>query len=165
MEVFAAWQKRTKIAAEIISNAQENLAQNAIICARQLAGPKSPVHFIFAGGTLLKQPRFMQQLGAQNPKTRPGSIVSPLEREGPGAPWPWPEKPGTPDRPHRRHTKLRALNTAQPATPEISLSDFGIIFTTERRNPRSRHLDKLSVAGAIKLMLSEDAKVPQAILP
>jgi len=81
-EVFAAWQKRDKIAAEIISCARESLAQNAIICARQLAGPKSPVHFIFAGGTLLKQPRFMQQLGAQIRKLRPGSIVSPLEREG-----------------------------------------------------------------------------------
>jgi N-acetylmuramic acid 6-phosphate etherase len=35
---------------------------------------------------------------------------------------------------------------------------------TECRNPRSLHLDQLSVSDAITLMLSEDAKIPKAIL-
>ncbi len=165
VEVFAAWQKSDKIAAEIISNARNDLAQNAIACASQLASPKTPVHFIFAGGTLLKQSRFMRQVSAQIRKLRTGSIVSPLEHEGAwGAvalarnAW----KARSPA--HMANKRARVNPAAQIVAPEISLSDFGKSSPTERRNPRSRHLDKLSVASAIKLMLSEDSKVPNAIL-
>jgi N-acetylmuramic acid 6-phosphate etherase len=35
---------------------------------------------------------------------------------------------------------------------------------TERRNPRSMKLDRLSVTAAVRLMLTEDAKVPRALL-
>lgn len=35
---------------------------------------------------------------------------------------------------------------------------------TEQRNPRSLNLDQLSPAAAIRLMLSEDAKIPAAVL-
>jgi len=75
IEVFAAWHKKDKFAAGIISHARDNLAQSAIGCAKQLGGSRVPVQFIFAGGTLLKQPRFMQQLAAQIRKLRPGSVI------------------------------------------------------------------------------------------
>ena len=35
---------------------------------------------------------------------------------------------------------------------------------TEKRNPRSMKLDRLSVAQAVRVMLTEDAKVPRALL-
>lgn len=35
---------------------------------------------------------------------------------------------------------------------------------TEQRNPRSRHLDRMSVPAAVELMLSEEAKVTRALL-
>src|SRR5439155_6182384 len=35
---------------------------------------------------------------------------------------------------------------------------------TEERHRKSRHLDRLPLAEAIRLMLSEDAKIPRSIL-
>src|SRR5207302_4067201 len=35
---------------------------------------------------------------------------------------------------------------------------------TEQRNPRSMHLDKMSISQAVKLMLTEDSRVPPALL-
>ena len=47
--------------------------------------------------------------------------------------------------------------TESPAEPATN-------SPTEQRNPRSMNLDKLPLRAAIELMLSEDAKIPKAIL-
>jgi len=101
----------------------------------------------------------MQQLGARIRKLRPGSIILPLEREGAWGACHWQKNwnaRSPAHAPHKAPASIPAIN----CLAEISLSDFGKYSPTERRNPRSRHLDKLSVGPRIKLMLSEDAKNP-----
>jgi N-acetylmuramic acid 6-phosphate etherase len=64
--------------------------------------------------------------------------------------------------------KLRPVSTSakrkasKPVSPAIVTSRQ--ISPTEQRNPRSMKLDRLPVKKAVELMLSEDRKVPQALL-
>src|SRR5579859_45524 len=81
-EVFAAWKSGDRIASEIITGARDSLAEDAIACAWQLAGPKTGAHFILAGGVLLKQPEFAKAVRKGLRKIWPDAVVSSLEREG-----------------------------------------------------------------------------------
>src|SRR6202043_55318 len=122
------------------------------------------VRFILAGSILLKQPAFAKRLGARLQKNWPGAIVSPLERESAwGAValaqkvWDGQPKKGVSE-------KIVSKPPRLPSASAADLGKFGKLSPTEQRNPRSRNLDKLSVAAAIKLMLSEDARIPAAVL-
>jgi N-acetylmuramic acid 6-phosphate etherase len=163
--VFAAWKRGDRLAARIIAGAEESLAQDAVQCAQQLAGRVKPVPFILAGGILLKQPQFARQLGVRLRKLWPGAVVAPLERESAwGAVALAQNNFGS-----FTHVPIRSGMGKNKSSPN---ADFGNrlfpqstrLSPTEQRNPRSRHLDKLPPARAIKLMLSEDAKIPAAIL-
>jgi N-acetylmuramic acid 6-phosphate etherase len=57
-----------------------------------------------------------------------------------------------------RAVKSKSLKAAAEEVRSTRLSP------TERRNPRSRHLDKLPAEQAVALMLSEEAKVPRILL-
>lgn len=164
-EVFDSWKNGDKIAADILFGAEESLAEDALACAHKLAGPRAFVRFILTGSVLLKQPAFAKRLGARLQKNWPNAAVAPLERE---SVWgavalaqkiskEWPQK--TSAKSIARETKPQPVPSAT-----ISLGKFGTLSPTERRNPRSRNLDKLSIAAAVKLMLSEDAKIPAAVL-
>ena len=80
-EVFDAWKKGDKIAADILEAAEASLAEDALICAQKLTSAKKSVRFILAGSILLKQPVFAKQLAARLQKSWPGAIVSPFERQ------------------------------------------------------------------------------------
>lgn len=58
----------------------------------------------------------------------------------------------------RRTGKPRISSTPGPVVSSSALSP------TEKRNPRSMQLDRLGIAAAVELMLSEEAKVTQALL-
>src|SRR4051812_39469675 len=64
--------------------------------------------------------------------------------------------------------KLRPVNTSARRKPAKSVSPTIVtsrqISPTEQRNPRSMKLDRLPIKKAVELMLSEDRKVPQALL-
>ena len=163
--VFAAWNRGDKLAAQIIADAGQSLAHEAVECARQLTGRGKPVRYILAGRVLLKQPRFARRLSARLRKLWPGALVAPLERESAWGAVALAQKnfggsAHTPDR-------TSGLNGKRSCDADLgSLSPFPStkLSPTEQRNPRSSRLDQLPPARAIKLMLSEDAKIPAAIL-
>jgi N-acetylmuramic acid 6-phosphate etherase len=165
VEVFALWQKGDEIAAEIINAARESLAQDAVACAMQLADPKTPVQFIFAGSILLKQPLFTKALGAQIKKFWPKAVISPLERESVWGAVALAEKiwSGQPTVEKSLKVVPRTKSEKKSFLPEMPLSQLVKHSPTEARNPLSINIDKLSVAEAIELMLSEDEKIPAAI--
>ncbi len=166
VEVFEAWKRGDKIATDILTSAEESLAEDGIACAKQLADPKSPVHFILAGSILLKQPRFTQALAARLQERWPNAVIAPLERESVwGAVnlaqkvWSGQQSVTKPVKPARATRK-----PAKIAVPNMPLSQLVKLSPTEQRHPLSLNFDKLPVSEAIKLMLSEDAKIPAAIL-
>jgi len=166
-EVFAAWTERDPIAADILKGAAHGLARDAGDCARRLVRRGSPVQFVLAGGVLLGQPRFARNVSKQLRRHWPGSIVTPLNREGA-----W----GAVELARRNfdplNLKSRISNLKSPAPglktqdPRLKTQDSGLrtLSPTEQRNPRSSSLDRLTVDAAIRLMLSEDAKIPAALL-
>jgi N-acetylmuramic acid 6-phosphate etherase len=163
-EVFAAAEERDAIARDILAAAAESLAAAAIACARQLANPRSRVEFILAGSILLKQPGFAKAVATRIKKAFPQASVLPLARE---SAWGAVELvvqsleskvQGQESKDQRPKAKVEGRGSRVEGPQASPLSP------TELRNPRSMHLDKLPTAKAIRLMLSEDAKIPAAIL-
>ncbi|MDB6110040.1 MAG: N-acetylmuramic acid 6-phosphate etherase [Pedosphaera sp.] len=166
VEVFHAWKKGDRIATDILAAAESSLVEDGLACARQLAKPKTPVHFVLAGSTILKQAQFARKIGDQLRKLWPGAVVSPLERE---SVWGavilaqklWSGQPAVEQSPRR--TRKPSL-PKKSLLPELPLSQVARLSPTEQRHPRSLNFDKLPLADAISLMLSEDATIPKAIL-
>jgi len=154
--VFDAAADGDKIARGILEAAAESLADDGAQCARKLAKPGAPVRFILAGSVLLRQPGFAARVRARLLKLRPRATVETLRREG----------------------VWGALELAQEhfghgpdhsaAAREISLhADFvpvsRALSPTEERNPRSLKLDRLSLAGAVTLMIEEESSIAKAL--
>jgi N-acetylmuramic acid 6-phosphate etherase len=166
VEVFSAWRKGDEIAAEIINSARESLAQDAVACAGQLAvNTRMPVQFILAGSTLLKQPHFTREVTARIKKLWPAAVISPLERDSVWGAVALAQKiwSGQPTAPKKLKVPVRPAKGIKSLLPEMSLSQLVKHSPTEQRHPLSLNFDKLSLAEAIELILSEDEKIPQAI--
>ena len=166
VEVFDAWRSGDTRAAAILIPAASQLARDAVASARRLAKRGAPVQFVLAGSVLIKQPRFAQLVREQVRHEWPQARVIALERESA-----WGAVVLA-----RRHldtvtsspseTPLpRQSGYAAGSRPPPAMADLRSrrLSPTEARNPRSRHLDRLSLAAAIELMLSEDAKIPAAL--
>ncbi len=166
IEVFAAWKLRDKIATDILKGAAHSLAQDAVACARRLDLSTSsrrrlqvPVRFILAGSVLLRQPRFAAQVGNQLRKLWPGAVVVPLKRESVwGAVELAKEEFKGQDSKFKAGRETRVERRAPELVQSLKLSP------TEQRNQHSTNLDKLPLAEAISLILSEDAKIPLALM-
>lgn len=165
--VFAVAEQKDALAKKILSDSAAMLAEDACACANQLTGVGDPVEFILNGGVMLRNPGFMKDVTRRIRACWPKARVSPLERPSVfGAvhlaqaallnvsP---PPKPG----------KVREV-MEKPAEVELpsAIADLSVLkdSPTEKRNPRSLSLDRLSVLKGIELMLSEDALIPEAIL-
>jgi N-acetylmuramic acid 6-phosphate etherase len=167
-EVFAAAEKRDTVASDVLEGAAGSLAKDAVSCARKLAKPGQPVQFVFTGSVLLKQPKFARKVAKLIQQHWPGALCGPLQR---ASVWGAVELARTllPDSQHDRHPTAATSNSVFH-TPHSALTlpwDVRHIASspTEQRNPRSRHLDRMPLTDAIKLMLGEDARIPAAILP
>jgi len=161
LEVFAAWAERDKLASEILTAAAGRLAADAAQCARKLAAPGSRVRFVLAGGVLLRQPRFRAQVTRQLRRLWPAALFTPLPREGVwGAVELARKLAGAAARGPGSEVRGLTRAGAQPA-PGLTTSRLS---PTEERNPRSMDLDKLPLPEAIRLLLSEDATIPQKLL-
>ncbi len=167
VQVFAAWTKGDRIATDILKGAAQSLARDAFACARRLDFPASSgrrlqvsVRFILAGSVLLKQPRFAALVGKQLRKLWPGALVTPLMRESVWGAVELAREKFTVQGSKFKTERLRTSIGKQ--VPELVQSSR--LSPTEQRNPRSMHLDKISLARAIALMLTEDARVPEALL-
>jgi len=159
-EVFAAAAERDAIAQDILEGAAASLAKDAVACAKKLAKAGEPVQFVLAGSVLLKQPRFAQRVGKELAQRWPGCEITPLGRESawgavalarevPSSKSQVESQPGAP--------------VASAANPQSAIRNAQSLSPTEQRHPRSMNLDKLPVAEAIELMLSEDEQLPAAI--
>jgi N-acetylmuramic acid 6-phosphate etherase len=177
LEVFAMWNKGEKIAADILTGAAHSLAKDGATCAKRLAAARSPVEFVFAGSVLLKQPRFAKMVGRQLLRLWPNSRSNPLAVE---SVWGavelasrefalWNQTlPAAGKRKisgEKRKLKL-ADSLGEPASKLKSglVPESFKMSPTEMRNSRSLQLDKLPLVRAVRLMMSEEAKVPPALL-
>lgn len=163
VEVFKAWSRRDEIATDILIGAAESLAKDAVTCASKLTKPGEAVQFVLAGGILLRQPKFAQNVTKLICKRWPNAVVTPLRRESvhgalalarrtfPAAGIAKPAKP---------------IRSPQPARPANDLHNVASISLspTEQRNLRSMSLDKLALDDAVELMLREDRYVTSALL-
>ena len=162
VEVFAAWHEKEPIACDIIEGAATRLAKDGVACAKRLT-KKGDVQFVLAGSVLLQQPKFAKRVTMLIRRLWPKSIVTPLERE---SAW------GAVVLAFRSRRREEADSGVRMHPPphvggyEERTDDLRHLTAspTETRNPRSMNFDKLSIAEAMTLMLSEDARIPSAIL-
>ena len=167
VELFAAAARRDPMALEILTEAAGLISSNAIACARRLTRPGRPVEFVLTGSVLQRQPGFARTVTRRLQQAWPGARVKLLAREGAwGAAQLAQHEQGQPaGPPPKQPRQLSAAGAPSGSAPEADLipSSRGL-SPTEQRNPRSRRLDTMSVAAAIRLMLAEDATLPAALL-
>ncbi|HKS38489.1 MAG TPA: N-acetylmuramic acid 6-phosphate etherase [Verrucomicrobiae bacterium] len=167
VEVFGAQAGGDRIAIDILEGAAHGLANDAVACARRLVKSEEPVQFVLAGGVLLRQPRFARKVAGLLRKLWPKAVVTPLQRESVwGAVELAKQLVGSSRRKKAHFSKSEIRNPKSEINHEPQLPSLESLklSPTERRNPRSMNLDKLSIADAILLMLGEDKKIPAAIL-
>ena len=155
-QVFASAAKGDTTARDILTGAAESLAKDAVSCARLLVKEGSPVEFVFSGSVLLKQPSFARRVRAGLLRRWPAARVASLRRESAwGALALAMNHFGTG---RAGIIKTGQTNVAEPETASLALSP------TEQRNPRSKNLDRMSLAKAVALMIEEESKVGRALL-
>jgi N-acetylmuramic acid 6-phosphate etherase len=160
-EVFAACQRRDRIATDILEGAAQSLASDAASCARKLTKKGEKVQFVLAGGVLANQPQFAKRVAQLVRKLCRPSKVTLLEKESV-----WGAVRMARECFARTGTRrpVRSLNAPRPERDLVYIPEATALSPTERRNPRSSRLDQLPVNGCIELMLSEEAKVPSILL-
>ena len=152
-QVFRAAERKDRLALEILAHAARTLAQNGHDCARQLFGKQSAVEFVLSGSLFQKQPGFVRQFRANLRKLWPNGRVTVLEGSSVwGAIRLAEEHFGKPG-------EISAVAPLQTPKPEANSIVSLELSPTEQRNPRSMNLDKLSLAQAVDLMISEDARI------
>jgi N-acetylmuramic acid 6-phosphate etherase len=170
LEVFAAWERHDEIASDILVAAAESLAKDAASCARRLLPDGGPVQFVLAGSVLLRQSGFARIVTARLTGIWPASRVVPLAAEGAFgaarlARELWATRAAS--RRARPPAKVKAgrnrLVSGVEAIPQVVIPESAELSPTERRNPRSEKLDRLSLEAAVDLMLSEEGHVPGAL--
>jgi N-acetylmuramic acid 6-phosphate etherase len=162
VELFAAAAARDKIAGGVLAETAAHIADNAIACARRLARKGRNVEFVLTGSVLLKQPGFARRVGRRLKADWPGARVKLLAREGAwGAMALARQLAATPP-------LLLARPLGVVPEPAVAAADWipqsNGLSPTEQRHPLSRKLDRMPVAASIRLMLSEDAGLPAALL-
>jgi N-acetylmuramic acid 6-phosphate etherase len=157
LHVFAAAAARDPLARAVLDEAAGALARNADACAARIARRGQALEFVLAGSVLLKQPAFARQVAGRLTRSWPGAVVKALDREGAwGAVL---HAMDAPDRP-----EIRTIFPPADAAADVLVPGSRGISPTERRHPRSLELDRMPVPDAIRLMLSEDATLPEALL-
>jgi N-acetylmuramic acid 6-phosphate etherase len=163
LEVFAGWERRDKIAVDIVRAAARSLAEDGAHCARRVSRHDQKVQFVLAGSVLAKQPRFANLVSKQLLGLCAQAQVIVLDRE---SAW------GAVRLAKRHFTKacrstgeIRRSSPPPPRRPaEPFIPQSKALSPTEERNPRSAHLDTLSLTRSIELMLSEEEAVPSVLL-
>lgn len=157
--LFAAG--RDPIATGILREAAEQLAADAEACASRLAGRQHRVEFVLAGGLLAGDRGFATLVKRRLLRRRPAARFQTLEQ---GA------LPGALELAKRAWLESsRKVNRGQPPPPSLRSAEpprprSARLSPTEERNPRSSRLDESSIRNAIRLMLTEEAGIPRALL-
>ena len=155
MPVFhAAKSREDEIAVAVLKKAADRLTTDATACAERLAKPGERIQFVFNGAVLLKNPSFADQVTALLKERFPNSEVTPLGRPSVWGAIALARKIGGGAAP-----KAQAL-------PEIGKGHARhpvAASPTEKRNPKTADLAEIPISEGIRLMLAEDATIPQAI--
>jgi N-acetylmuramic acid 6-phosphate etherase len=143
--VFAVAAKGDLLAKRLLNEAAEMLAEDASVCARQLLGCEGPVEFILNGGVILNNPAFQRDVTRRLKKGWAGARVTPLARGS-------------------VFGSVKSPPASDFVLPQ-EIADLAVLAQspTEKRNPKSSHLDQMPIARGIELMLSEDATLTLAI--
>src|ERR1035441_2475729 len=156
VEVFAAWEHKDRMAAEILAGAATSLARDAAACARRFAKPGTAVQFVLTGSILLKQPRFAALVGRELRKLWPNARITPLHRE---SVW------GAVKLARRvLKSKVLSLKSKVRRVEEVVVRSARR-SPTEERNSRSMELDKLPLRQPVVLMLREDRGIARKLFP
>jgi N-acetylmuramic acid 6-phosphate etherase len=167
LEAFQAWQMRDAIAADILAGAAHSLARDAVACARNLCRKGGPVQFVFAGGVLLKQPRFLRRVKREIMPLWPGAVFTSLRRTGAEGAVDLARMHFPPE--HLRRTppsrSMGKWTKTSDSTPSIGINEVSTLAQapTEQRNPRSTNLDRMSIARGVELMLNEESALARAL--
>ena len=156
-EVSAAAGQGDKTARDILEGAANSIAKDAVTCASRLAKRGQQAKFVLTGSVLLNQPAFSRRVSKLIRDQWPRAQVVPLKHEAALGAVELARALPRAKQPHAASDEKK-----QPAhwTSTLAIASS----PTEQRNPRSMQLDKLPLRKAIALMLSEDEKLPRAIL-
>lgn len=152
VEIFAAAQAGDRLATTIIAHAADTLATHVAACAGRLVKIGARVEFFGTGGTFRHQPRFAAAVKRRLQARWPQAVFRILPRDGV-----W----GAVALARKLEPARRVAGPSPPA--DVLIPDATAPSPTEERNPRSTHLDRMPLGEAIRLMLSEDAKLPRAL--
>lgn len=167
--VFEAAKARDPLAGRVIRAVAASLVADALACVGRIARRGVTAEFVLTGGTLRHQPHFAAAVARGLRTGWPRARVRQLEREGA-----WGAvrlarsfaagglEPATHDTPQTPRSARGGVPSA--ASEAISVPEPTGPSPTEARNPRSRQLDRMPLAGAIRLMLSEDGRLPRTLL-
>jgi N-acetylmuramic acid 6-phosphate etherase len=159
--VFAVAAKGDSLAKCLLNDAAEMLAEDACVCARQLLGGEGPVEFILNGGVILNNPAFQREVTRRLKKGWAGARVTPLAR---GSVFGAIELARLASRQTEEVNSMKRPPASDFVLPQ-EIADLAVLAQspTEKRNPKSSHLDQMPIARGIELMLSEDATLTLAI--
>ena len=159
-EVFAAAAEGDPVARKVLASVEEDLARDAVACARQLG--RSPADIVFAGSVVLRQAEFAKRIARRIRATLPGASARPLQRESAWGSVVMAQRSlGTAFKGSRQTAAAKPL--AAEAHDCFRIPKSRQLSPTEQRNPRSTRLDRLPVRQAIELMLEEDVGIGSAI--
>lgn len=160
--VFTEAGKGDDLAAQLVHDAAQKLADMAARCTDHLVHADAGVQYILAGSTLLKQPRFSGEVSSLLSIQRPHSSISPLERE---SVWGAVALARSLAPSVQTGQPLHARATASlPAEVEVVALASLAKSPTEQRNPASTHLDTMPLSEAVRLMIRENEASCAAVL-
>lgn len=170
--VFAVALKGDRIAKNILDFAGDELAKDAVACAKKLLARDGsrPVEFLFAGSVLIHQASFRAKVQAMIASSIRGSEFGVLNREGA-----WgaieqarllcePEKRAAMTNESRNDPVIQGRGEESFVEPSKNSKSRPPERPTEQRNPRSMNLDKLDLTSGVRLMLSEESRVPERLM-
>jgi N-acetylmuramic acid 6-phosphate etherase len=159
--VFTVAGQGDRLARNLLAESAGMLAEDAVLCARQLTGGKEePVTFVMNGGVLLKDPTFLQQVSRLIRKQWPKAKILPLHQSSV-----WGAVHLAQSLVNVSKVLPSSMTSVAAAMFPAEIADLAVLAKspTERRNPISLRLDRISLSDGIDLMLSEDATLPAAI--
>ena len=181
-EVSTAAKNGDAIARDILEGAAQSVASDAVTCASRLVKRGQRVKFVLTGGVLLNQASVSRRVAKLIRQQWPRAEIAPLKNEPALGAVELAKQLATSGRAAlssaRRKTQRnparvdgnqgrRGEDTSPYRRTQFSHWTSALAISTsptEQRHPRSMKLDKLPLAKAIALMLSEDEKLPRAIL-
>jgi N-acetylmuramic acid 6-phosphate etherase len=162
VEVFESAAEGDRLARSIIKTAAVNLATDAVACARRLSGKHPSTTFVFAGSCMTRQSHYANAVARQIQADFGKVQINRIQREGAwGAVLLAARLDASPVSNHRvRNERTPPSPSPLPDLPLSALAQS----PTEKRNPRSKQLDQLSLPKAVDLFLSEEPNVVSGLL-